>query len=1020
MNEELIKIWRAKLAISKGIRIKKGIAEGKNYVLNQSLNDFEVNKVFIKSFLSGLWNFPEAIFQILENSDLETVQKNLAPFICHNFFCNHLSGNYFENNLLYIISMMLKSEIDKLESISQVDSFLENTKCGYLLEELQRIPDVQIYFKKVIMRTVEKIERTYSFRQINFNASELLKEFNNLKDEEEKKTEEDIIKNLDEYYKKIINRKLIDLSINYSKEDNDKKSLNRHKTFVAKYSPDITLKDIKSRQENAKKDNKNNLYEYFNKLENGIKSNNRENLFANTTLMNNLLGTKAPAYLLSFYQTNFFEVISFIELLLEDLMNNLSLLPNSIKYICKIISILIRNKFNDISKIEENEFISKFIIGKILIPIISFPSFNALICDFIISGNTIKNLEAVSFILKKLFSGKLYHNDEIEGDYTPFNWFFMDNMEKILHFFEKSTSIHLPNFIEQYINEQLPKDYLYSYFKENKEQICCNISICFNINNLFSLIKFLKKGDSIFQSNNPKIRQLKMALTRLKSEQTMNEIRDVDEKKANINKSILKENEKYKNQEIDVENYYLFNDLEIEKKYENLFSINNKIANFYIDIKKLEEEKKLDEKEKNIIKVKNYLCNSLGNFRILNKTDFNIDSTSNTLEILNEIKTYMTLPSFTINNNTIPSIWYINSILELLTKIPEDYKNNDFKKLYQELTNNVNESINALNFEKLILFRNKLKFIDKINNYYDNVKYLFNTIVVHDNIKRIVEEAIIPVEINFKYDNEFKIFELMKSNINTKLLEDKSVYEIQKKNSIVFKTIEAFTRYFPNLSKYQLIQGINPFDIIKELSINKKFDDYFEIIKELVTKKIEIKQYESLYQENVKNYILNKIYEKIYPPEQDKKDIKIFKKSTCLSWVDPQLIIDKDYISDIMLPDILNEIEQINLVHTPYKKLNCIKEVFNQINNLIKFNEGEDKEIGADDIGPVLKYVLIKAHPFRIHTDIEFIKLFSKDEGKFESCLINIESMYDSIINCTAEDFNLSQEEFDKKCSEVR
>lgn len=221
MNEELKKIWRSKLAISKGLKARKGMTEEKNYVLNQSLKGFEVNEVFISSFLRGLWNFPEAIFQIFENSELETVQKNLAPFICHNFFCDHLSGTYLENNLLYIIAMMLKS--DKLESISQVDSFLENTKCGYLLEELQRIADVQIYFKKVIMRTVEKIERTYSFRQISFNVSELLKEFNKLKKEEENKSEEDPIKNLDEYYKKIINRKLIDLSINYSKEENDKK-----------------------------------------------------------------------------------------------------------------------------------------------------------------------------------------------------------------------------------------------------------------------------------------------------------------------------------------------------------------------------------------------------------------------------------------------------------------------------------------------------------------------------------------------------------------------------------------------------------------------------------------------------------------------------------------------------------------------------------------------------------------------------------------------------------------------------
>ena len=111
-----------------------------------------------------------------------------------------------------------------------------------------------------------------------------------------------------------------------------------------------------------------------------------------------------------------------------------------------------------------------------------------------------------------------------------------------------------------------------------------------------------------------------------------------------------------------------------------------------------------------------------------------------------------------------------------------------------------------------------------------------------------------------------------------------------------------------------------------------------------------------------------------------------------------------------MLPDILNEIEQINLVHTPYKKLDCIRKLFNQIIHLIKFNEGEDKEIGGDDFGPILNYILIKAHPFRIHTDIEFIKLFSKNEGKNESCLANLESIYDSIINTTAADYNLSQE----------
>ena len=92
-----------------------------------------------------------------------------------------------ENNLLYVITMMLKDEIDKLENINQVDKFLENTKCGFLLEELIKMPDIQIYFKNVIIKTVEKIERTYSFREINFKISKILEEIIKLKNDEEKK-----------------------------------------------------------------------------------------------------------------------------------------------------------------------------------------------------------------------------------------------------------------------------------------------------------------------------------------------------------------------------------------------------------------------------------------------------------------------------------------------------------------------------------------------------------------------------------------------------------------------------------------------------------------------------------------------------------------------------------------------------------------------------------------------------------------------------------------------------------------
>ena len=148
------------------------------------------------------------MYNALINSDEKIVQTNLAYFIVHNFYCNYLSGNYIENNLLYIITLMLKYEIYKLESINEVDKFLENTKCGFLLEELQKMPDIQIYFKNVILKTVEKIERTCSFHEIKFNIIEMGKELIAIKEDEEKKIGKKLEKNLYEFYNDIIINRL--------------------------------------------------------------------------------------------------------------------------------------------------------------------------------------------------------------------------------------------------------------------------------------------------------------------------------------------------------------------------------------------------------------------------------------------------------------------------------------------------------------------------------------------------------------------------------------------------------------------------------------------------------------------------------------------------------------------------------------------------------------------------------------------------------------------------------------------
>ena len=246
----------------------------------------------------------------------------------------------------------------------------------------------------------------------------------------------------------------------------------------------------------------------------------------------------------------------------------------------------------------------------------------------------------------------------------------------------------------------------------------------------------------------------------------------------------------------------------------------------------------------------------------------------------------------------------------------------------------------------------------------------------------------------------------------------KLVMKTPKKKTISVKTIEAFTRYFPNLSKYQLMQGANPIDIIKELSINEQINNYFEIIKKELQKNIDPKDNIKVYSDIMEDYIMNKIYMKIYPPEIDEMDNQIYKKTMELSWVEPNMLVPKDYIYDNMLPDILNEFGKINIATTPHKKLDCIKKIIQYIFNLIQFNEGMDVEIGADDISPVLNYAFIKAHPFKLYTDVEFIKIFSESNGQSDNNIANIEGMYKVVIDSKYDSYHVTPEEFRKRCTE--
>ena len=1021
IDEQCIQLYTLKLKVHNMINRKLGLEENPYFLNKDQGKAFGYHKVFIQNILEHLWEKPELMLYIILKCDSNDIKYNLSSFIVNYFYDNILSSSYMENNLLYLLSLLLKNEVDNLTDVSDINKFLNDTKCGYLCDQLFKQNDVQVFFKSILTKTVEKIEVLNSNRKISFAVENKEKELIKYRDyfkKENSNKEKKITNNKVDIYKEIIKNILFENFSCNRMDLIDNLSSNRidHETFIYKYIPNLETKEFEKRI-NISKDNE-NILSYYKMQIDQIQRKENPNLFSNRQFMKNLESLKLSIHVLSFYQTDFALIVAYIEEIIKNLIDNIHLLPYSVKSLCKIISILIKNKFPEINEIQKNAYVSRFFFGKLLAPILSNPAVNALIGEFIISGNTLHNLKLISEIILKLTSGNLFEDNTDETDFTPFNWFFLDKMPELLKFFDHITKVSLHNFIDKLINNKLDEDYKFEYFEENPDEVVTHISICYCINNLISLLNCIENNKKeIFELFNDSKNLFSSSFQRLYKEENIQKIMNLASSKPDLNSSVYHNIAMKKTSTS--ENFFLFTKRIVNDKCKLLFEIDSKIyKNFHI--KEIEDPKTDEEINKSIvIKVKNYISNSLYNYRLLEKNDFEEGTTINTFQIFKELKRFMKSSNFIVDNS-IPSIWYINTLINYLKKLPEDYQSNDFDKLFEELKNDIIANIEVLDFQSLIIFHNKLKFLSRANKHYNIAKQLVTDIDINIIVKKIVEEIPILIEVYFKYDEEEKKLSIIKSK--SKNLNDSEFIEDPKKG-LIMRTIEVFTKKFPNLVRHQYLQGNDFFQMLKEIELSKKLNDYFNIIENHIVKGRFMKQNEyDIIKNHLIEYVMNKLYEKIYLQEPTMNDSLIFRKCVMLSWAEPKYFINKktNYVYDSFLPDVISHFKQIHREKTPRKKMECIKKIFVLINNVIKFNDREG-ECGADDSTSILTYSLVQAQPYCIYNDLNFVELFYQDKMfKIEgNQLTQLISACNLVCEIKGSNFHMDENEFNKRCQEA-
>jgi len=1016
----------------------------------EELSNLKGLNIYINSLMNQLWEQPKLIYLILSNANIKDVKNNLAYFICNNFYENILNPNYLENNLLFVISLLLKQEINNLKSIKDVTVFLMETTCGFLLEQLKERKDIQLYFKIILQDIIEKTEEIFSSKEIIFDIKKIEEEIYELK-KEGKKDPKSIKekKDLNKFYlQENIENNLKENENNENKLKNNKNE-DRVKLFYKKYILNMTMKEIekikKLNDKDIDEEIKNDMEEFYQYQLNFVLNN--PEIFENKTFFKTITKSKISENIFSVYQNIFLGITNIIKNLLKKFLDNIDLIPYSIKVILKTISLLTKKKFPDIKQYQENMFLSKFFINILLNNMLNNPSILLLINN-IISKNTLNNLKLISRILIRFVSCKLYQNYINECSYFPFNWFFFDEMPILIKFYKDILkNVKIPPIINQLINRE--KNITFEYFKD-KDEIIGHKSICYSYKDLFILLETIDKIKNILFLDD-KTALLEKICEKLNKE---NAIKIFDSLKNNPQYEIINSQGKSKEKK-PILKYFLISEILFKNEKLDLLikKQNNEKIDGLLDIK-------------NTSSIKNNLCKVLLNNKIIQEIDFDINRDNvndynniNFFNILNKFKCLNNLLYYSIDNLN-PENKNINWLIYELGSLDEKLKQKDYSKFLWEIYKDKIESITNLNSKDLSHYYDKIEMAKKYNTLYQESKNIILNIDINNTVNSIIENENIPVEIYLDYKQDKKVLKVVKFKHKKKLSifgsspnnidkDLKKEYNFQKINNFysfeiseTCPTINNFINNFPEIATISELNEENAFDVLTQIEISSKINEYFEIIENYFTKSIHKKitknssdlsynayiNYDNIDFEKInlkiKEFIMQKLYEKIYPKNINNLDSKILLNCIKLSWTEPRHYLKKEIIENTysfyfenFVEEMKNLMNNVDKEKIPNKKINLINSTLNIFDKY--FCPNEKVNYDQDFFKCLLIYTLVKIRPNYIYKNCLFIKLFignnkSKD---IEQMMEVFSEFFKFIENISYKNlFGVSENEFVERC----
>lgn len=974
------------------------------------------------------------VYELLTHCTSTSSKEQISSLIGNMFYDNIFSKNSFDFEYLIILTRIILNEIDSVtnvESINAFKNFINQSIFDYLIKTFHRNNEIRDYFKKILTYALLYIDQRESGNVLHFEPKKLEEVYESLFKGKKQVDEELEKQKLENFaFQKMANAKESTIENTMETPTAGTKPLDKplmtEETFMNNYG---SILEISYMEQQLDEINEKSMKSFYIKNINYSITSNVT--FSTKQIINDVFKYHEPHKILQLYRINFSIVVQIIEDIIYNLKKHINIIPPSIKYLCKIMELALLRKFPNIQASELYSFIGKFFFEKMMGPIFKSPHIYGIINSSIILDSTKETTDIIMTILNKVTSMYLFTSQE-DAKFTFFNWFILKRIDNLMQFFsELLSSTQLPPFIMKIINnhntlsQNEPFDittYTYNYFNEHKNENSRTICILYSAEQIYEIVNVFNQHSDLLNKNKykdiPSYKHFKLSCEKLKMKLDViqNEIEISQEQQIRLfrMKQINEKTQQFNKMEKVLTNKYLPLNLAVTETTENKYSQEK-----YIQLAKLS------------------LINVLENLINLNDCYFMFkENITDTTVLLSYIKEMLSFRSM-ILQNSISIKWGLSSFAEQLKGIPSSYKEQDYKLFYKELIYELESNLKELEtfFIELSQLNETTKYLEKKANEVKDTVRMFKEGKLNAKIKHFIQTEEIPISFVCSEKNGKKKFVIdqkpkKSSTISTtiqqfcndfpqlwKVFNFKQIDIIEQGKEL--NIADSLNTYYERLKKhlinkyeqyqfdYYEQEFINEFiESEKQEEIDKvedqkkemvRYDDDDELLYEecqVKTKDKKIDDKPKTYKKNarqkvidlifasIKNFVLNRIYDRIHPSSMTHNDEIFFITATALHFAEPRHFTSDNKAPNIHIDDVLEAskktINYIENSRTPYQKIILLNEVFQIINK--KFtHELPDKTVGYEDMLPFLLYLFIQSSPKTIVTDLDFIETYGQD-----------------------------------------